>query len=155
MDRFPAITLHQPWAHLVAHHGKDIENRTWPPPAKLIGRRIAIHAAKYTPSERRFSAATWLKNREIHVRAFGHEMRKGCVVAVATISGALKPSPDVETNEKWWITGHYGWLLDQVVALKEPIPCKGAQRIWYLPDDVAEKVRAADPPRPSVSRGTP
>ena len=38
-----ALSIKQPWASLIVHHGKDIENRTWP--TKIRG-RIAIHASK-------------------------------------------------------------------------------------------------------------
>lgn len=41
-----ALTIIQPWAWAVAHAGKDVENRTWAPPAALIGQDIAIHAGK-------------------------------------------------------------------------------------------------------------
>lgn len=41
-----AITLRQPWAHAVAHFGKDVENRPRRPPAHLIGERVAIHVSK-------------------------------------------------------------------------------------------------------------
>ena len=40
----PAITLHQPWATLIAEGIKTVETRSWFPPVKLLGRRIAIHA---------------------------------------------------------------------------------------------------------------
>lgn len=39
-----ALTLHQPWATCIAHHGKRVENRTWAPPQSIVGQRIAIHA---------------------------------------------------------------------------------------------------------------
>ena len=44
-----AITLHQPWATLVALRLKAYETRSWKPPKNLIGERIAIHAAKKKP----------------------------------------------------------------------------------------------------------
>lgn len=42
----PTISLWQPWASLVAAGAKRFETRSWAPPAGLIGKRIAIHAAK-------------------------------------------------------------------------------------------------------------
>lgn len=45
----PAISLHQPYASLIAYGLKPYETRGWPPPARLIGKRIAIHAAKRAP----------------------------------------------------------------------------------------------------------
>ena len=40
-----ALTLHQPWASLIADGRKTIETRSWAPPRTLIGERIAIHAS--------------------------------------------------------------------------------------------------------------
>lgn len=40
-----AITIHQPWASLIAIGAKPYETRAYPPPRKLIGQRIAVHAA--------------------------------------------------------------------------------------------------------------
>ncbi|KGT75815.1 hypothetical protein MA20_32000 [Bradyrhizobium japonicum] len=41
-----AISLWQPWASLIAVGAKPFETRHWAPPRELIGKRIAIHAAK-------------------------------------------------------------------------------------------------------------
>ena len=41
-----AITLHQPWASLIALGLKTVETRSWPAPSRLVGHTIAIHAAK-------------------------------------------------------------------------------------------------------------
>lgn len=45
-----ALTLHQPWATLVAAGAKTIETRFWKPNGVLLGERIAIHAAKAFPN---------------------------------------------------------------------------------------------------------
>ena len=44
-----AISIKQPWASLIAHGIKDIENRTWKCPQKYIGQRILIHASSSKP----------------------------------------------------------------------------------------------------------
>ena len=41
-----AVTLHQPWASLIATGLKTVETRSWPGRASLIGERIAIHAGR-------------------------------------------------------------------------------------------------------------
>ena len=46
IDPVYAITLHQPWASRIALGIKTVETRSWPAPARLLGRRIAVHAAK-------------------------------------------------------------------------------------------------------------
>ena len=40
-----AISIKQPWASLIAHGIKDVENRTWKCPEKYIGQRVLIHAS--------------------------------------------------------------------------------------------------------------
>ena len=40
-----AITIKQPWASLIVHGIKDIENRTWSCPKKYLGQRLLIHSA--------------------------------------------------------------------------------------------------------------
>ena len=40
-----AITLWRPWSWAL-FHGKTIENRTWAPPAWIVGKQIVIHAGK-------------------------------------------------------------------------------------------------------------
>lgn len=46
-----ALSLWEPWATLIAVGVKTIETRSWAPPRKLLGERIAIHAAKHKPSK--------------------------------------------------------------------------------------------------------
>ena len=40
------ISLWQPYASLIAAGVKTIETRGWAPPKRLMGQRIAIHAAR-------------------------------------------------------------------------------------------------------------
>jgi hypothetical protein len=44
-----AISLHAPWATLVALGVKRYETRSWPAPASVIGQRVAIHQAVRQP----------------------------------------------------------------------------------------------------------
>ncbi len=39
--------------------------------------------------------------------------------------------------------GHFAWLLADVVKLPEPIPFRGRQGLWTLPDDVEQGLKAA------------
>ena len=42
-----AITLWPEWVWAIFHLGKGVENRTWAPPRKLMGQRIALHAGAH------------------------------------------------------------------------------------------------------------
>jgi len=42
-----ALTLWPEWIWCIDHLGKRVENRTWKPPEKFIGHRIALHAGAH------------------------------------------------------------------------------------------------------------
>ena len=42
-------------------------------------------------------------------------------------------------QDEWWM-GPYAWTLDDVIAMPEPIPCRGAQGLWLVPDDVLARM---------------
>lgn len=46
MTLLPCISIHQPWASLIAHGIKKTEGRTHTRFASLVGKRVAIHATK-------------------------------------------------------------------------------------------------------------
>jgi hypothetical protein len=130
-----ALTLHQPWAFAVAHLGKDVENRGWPPPAKVIDQRIAIHAGLHVDRE-----------------AMDHLRRIGIALPDSLVAGAVVATVRVAGVREWrkawptqpplsrWFTGPFGWQLEDVLALAKPVPCKGRQGLWRLPDDVEARV---------------
>jgi len=136
--RIPALTLWQPWATLIAHGGKTVENRTWRPPKKLIGGPLAIHAGKTW--ERGATSSMSSAQRAAYldaVRCLGvtSNWPTGAIVAVARLDGVLRPGPgsllDIKTDDAiWWDDYQYGWILRDVRTLDEPIPAKGRQGVW-------------------------
>ena len=121
-----AITLHQPWATLVAEGKKVYETRSWPP--KYRG-TIAIHAGK----EQR-----WV--REL-VRPKHHkDFPLGVIVAVATLSDCIT-TEEAQVSNAERMHGDFGpdrfaWKLGHVFQLPKPVPCRGHQMIWNLPDEI-------------------
>lgn len=145
-----ALTLWQPWAWAIAHAGKDVENRTWAPPAYMIGERIAIHAGK------RFDEEAWTflsdpccspidESLAAEDGLFdvpcADEIARGAVVAVATLAEVLRFG-EGEARGWPWYGGPVGWVLTDVVAM-EPVPCRGAQGLWDLPVDIERSLKAA------------
>ena len=63
----------------------------------------------------------------------------GAVVAVCTVLTILE-NPSLCPAHEPWFTGPLGWELVDVLALPEPVPVKGKQGLWTLPEDVAEQV---------------
>ena len=115
-----ALTLHAGWAHAVAHLGKDVENRTWAPPKAILGQRIAIHAGS---TRGVFDAPGAVRS---------------AIVATAVVREVVTAS-----ESRWWI-GPVGWVLSDVRALRNPVPCSGALKLWTLTDEIAALVAAED-----------
>lgn len=120
-----ALTVHQPWAGAISHHGKDVENRTWAPRSAL-GEYLLIHAGA-------------LRVRDVDVTGPEFEVR-GAVVAVAQLAGAHIEQGDC--CGPWGEQGVYHWQLTHMVRLDCPVPAKGRQRLWRPAPEVITAVRA-------------
>jgi len=108
-----AISIKQPWAWLILHADKDIENRTWP--TKQRG-RVLIHAGTTIDKD----AYPWVKAH--HPDAYAALLRAhfhtGGIVGAACIVGCTDKGPSP------WFMGPYGWLLAEATELPF-VPCKG------------------------------
>lgn len=124
-----ALTLHAPWAHAVAWLGKDIENRTWRPPASVIGTRIAIHAGAMR------TAPSMVRDWVRVAAAANASVPLGGFAAAAIVATAIIGEPVTESDSPWWI-GPIGWPLIDVRRLDKPIPMKGRLGLWTLPEGV-------------------
>lgn len=137
-----AITLRQPWAHAVAHFGKDVENRQRRPPAHLIGQRVAIHVGKTwgvnlygipLPSETVQFARDHCRIEEGRILA---PPNSGRIVATARLVGWVLKLPDgldcggetgwtvgdaLDALRSPWFTGPIGWTLADVRPLAVPV----------------------------------
>lgn len=110
-----ALTVRQPWASLIASGAKRIENRTWRPPAALMGQRIAIHAG-----------AGWDKRGEGFTPARKGELPQSRVVCTAVIDRVVEASDD-----PFWI-GPLGWVLRDVQPVDDATPTRGSLGLWPL-----------------------
>lgn len=148
----PALTLKTPWAYAVTDLGKALENRTWRPPGALVGHRFAIHAGKVPALGSREAwveikeAVWWMDSRSLIPKSKDKKftqaelVRRGsAIVALATLGGVV-----TESDSPWFV-GPFGWQLADVFVLPKPVPCRGAQRLWTVPPDVAARVLAQEP----------
>ena len=112
------LSIRQPWAHMILHHGKDIENRTWP--TRVRG-RILIHASKgMTRAE--WEDAWDFAAEECGVmqpRIMMGDMLRGGIV------GAVEIVDCVQRSDSHWFGGPWGFVLRNPQPL-EFTPCRGA-----------------------------
>lgn len=159
-----ALTLIQPWAHAIAWCGKPVENRTWAPPPTLVGSYLAIHAGMKLDREAfedlviRRSGRSPAEVIGAKITIQGKPITRGAIVAVVRVDGWMRGSGGI-TGERltavhgiereraeeilrgeWWC-GPIGWVLGDVVALPEPVPCKGAQGLWTVSGSALERTR--------------
>ena len=125
-----AISLWQPWASAMALGLKTVETRHW-----WTGQRglIAIHAAKrWTAEEREFTAAMGLPP----VLPLGAIVAVGELVEVKRSEQLVGQLSEQELGWGNYGPGRYGWIFRNVVALNEPVPFRGAQGFFEVPDDL-------------------
>ena len=147
-----AITLHQPWATLIALGVKNVETRSWPAPERLLGQVIAIHAGKRMV--RRPGDCIERKLRDRLGEDWIRTMPTGAVVATAILAGMARVEyvdpmtghavHDGQTEvgcatergrtpiDPWgdFRSGRWLWFLADVKALPKPIPAVGRQGFW-------------------------
>lgn len=136
-----AISLWQPWATAIAVGVKKIETRHWAPPQTVYGQRIAIHAAKrWGPDERAFAAQARIFSRG----AIPEVIPLGAIIATCVVSawrdawledqeGRISPMEKYFGN---YAPNRYAWVLTGVVPLPSPIPYRGAQGFFNVPDEL-------------------
>ena len=150
-----AITLHQPWASLIALGVKTVETRAWawPAPARLVGQTIAIHAGKRVVRKSGVAVKNQMRAR------LGEDWHRtipaGAVLATAVLAGMAKVDyVDLQTGyavhdlssedgcavglgrtrvDPWgdFSPGRWLWFLADVEALVNPAPAIGHQSFWH------------------------
>lgn len=154
-DTLPALTISQPWAALICladdhPDAKRVENRSW---RTAYRGPLAIHAGKRSRFQAPGSgfktaacAATW--NLELGTR---NPLPQGALVAVADLVGCLAVDElrrrAARSDDKYaWLAGHKHiagpvcWVLKNIRVLPEPVPYRGAQKLFRVPRELVAAV---------------
>lgn len=125
------LTLWRPWAGLLVLGPKDLENRVWPLRERQFGRML-IHAG-----------------RTMDRNAFHPQTGKPVYSELDHVEGAIIGAVEFyrcEDNRsglcqlEWAEHGKYCWLARNPLVFVEPLPWRGMQGIFDVPD---EAVRSA------------
>lgn len=154
-----AASLWRPWPWAFtgpAIDPKRIENRNSPPWPRLVGHRIAFQATQ------RFDCCSLEaivdlepscpQQKTAHpegivfvarVRGWFEAEGLAGTRRVRRYGGEVGLQEACELAESRWFIGPVAWVLDDLVALPQPVPCKGHQSLlWALPPDVEARVLA-------------
>lgn len=139
-----ALTINQPYAHMIVHHEDDlpefteqkhVENRTRP---TNIRGQIAIHAG-LSLKWFKFDDWTFVAKKPSEVP----EMAFGAIIGVADIADCI----DAMTTSGMRLVANYShavgpflYVLENVHRLETPIPCKGALGFWTVPEEIERQV---------------
>lgn len=102
------LSIRQPWAWLIIHGGKDIENRTWP--TRYRG-PVLIHAAKGMTGAEYNDAYHFAQDLGVTIPLF-KDLERGGIVGVATVTGCS------DNSLSPWFFGRFGFEL----ADAKPLP---------------------------------
>jgi activating signal cointegrator 1 len=144
-----ALTLHQPWASLIAAGIKQYETRHWSTDHRGL---LAIHAGKKEP-DMSYSDLGLIRTKN---DGLPEPPPLGCVVAIARLVAVI-PSRELVDEEGInalemrlgnFKPGRYGWKLEVVKVFDKPIPARGQQGLWDWDgwDGVIDEVPAPAPP---------
>ena len=149
-----ALSLWEPWASAIALGLKRCETRHWP---TFYRGPLAIHAAKSKAGREDYESLRELGQLPDWFPRWG-DLPFGSILCVGTLikvgrtesivaayNAADCPAAarGVWEMERWlgnYTPGRYGWLLDNVRKLPEPIPFKGAQGLFEVPDELVREV---------------
>jgi len=143
-----ALSLWQPWASLWARGRKQYETRSW---STDHAGPIACHAAKRIETD--ISDAL----REICEEEFGGrwhvELPAGALIAVCN-RVICKPTEQVHPDDDEraqgnFTPGRFAWDAFNMRELSAPIPWRGMQGLFDIPDDTIAGAPVAPMPRQS------
>ena len=120
-----ALTICQPYAHLIAIGEKVVENRTWP--TRYRG-PLLIHAGK---------SRAWLDEESVDWP--DGDLAFGAVVAVARLADCKRFEalpPELQAHEH--ANGPWCWVLTDVLRLDAPVTCNGMQGLWIPSPAIVE-----------------
>ncbi len=123
-----AISVRQPWAWLIIHAGKDIENRSWR--SHHRGRTL-IHAS------RSLSLGGYYDCQK-DVEPLGIQLPPRSELLLGGIIGAVDIVDCVTDSDSPWFSGPYGFLLRNPTPLpfREVIGQLGFFEVAYDPPEV-------------------
>ncbi|NMY32875.1 ASCH domain-containing protein [Pseudomonas sp. WS 5412] len=120
-----ALSIRQPWAWLIIHGGKEIENRSWH--TKFRG-RFLVHAANGMTNNEFTMALLYCSERGLPMPD-RDDMQRGGII------GSVELVDSLDTSRSPWYMGQKGFLLRDPKSLPFT-PYKGRLGFFEVPDEL-------------------
>jgi len=139
-----AVSLHQPWASAIAAGLKRFETRSW---GTLHRGLLAIHATQRPTDPATLDLELRVRDALRGARVDLPPLPRGAFVALVqldnckgTVLWSAADAPPAEREWGDWTPGRFAWRLSSGWALSSPVPCRGAQGLWVVPEPLRERV---------------
>ena len=134
------LTLKQPWAWMVIHGTKDVENRSWVNAILegLVARRepFAVHAGRAMSTAYYMEAVWYAKGQDpAIVVPYPQELVFGAILGTVVPAKIYSPE-DWDVQRRWHMKDQYGWQLEERTPLPRYVPAKGKQGFWTVDDEL-------------------
>ena len=134
-----ALSIRQPWAWLILHACKDIENRNWP---TAVRGRVLIHAGKVMT---RIDYEDACYSFRAPIGCSGKAMPSFETIERGGIIGSVEIVDCVTESESPWFFGRYGYVLRDPRPLPFA-PWRGQLGFFDVPMDEFDSVIVRDLP---------
>lgn len=145
-----ALTLLHPWPYAIRSMGKPIENRVWKPYEFLTRdhRWFALHGAVYPKGINLADAVrTWDMLQKAPFFAPQLDLYD---VVIEGVFGLARIKPDLLTSAEGlppskarWFQGPFGWEFSDLLMFERPVPMRGGQRLWEVPEPKMNLITSA------------
>jgi len=112
--KLKCLSVQQPWAWLLAHGHKDIENRKWPTNQRGW---VLLHAGK------NLDLRTWpaLAEQMPQIKLpLAFDITRGAIL------GGIRIDDCVQTSASCWFSGPHGFVIGAAEVFAKPVPWRGA-----------------------------
>lgn len=153
LENLLALTLWPEWMYAFLHFGKDIENRTWRPALSMLRRWHALHGGQavggvpsrgdrfnsnHTDAVESMLNVAQLNIGKIPQFTLADVLRCRGIVALGYLDSVRPPPPE---RRGWHMPGCNGLHFSKIIALPEPIPCRGALGFWPVPEPALTMIK--------------
>lgn len=134
-----ALTIRQPWASLVAHGIKDVENRSW---STRFRGKFLIHSAKVFDTNAKLTKKQVeecvnkgvLKRNDDGSWDWLIDFPRGVILGECELADIKPPAINSDDESIWKEDIAFGLVIKNAKLLEKPIPANGSLGFWeYKP----------------------
>jgi hypothetical protein len=127
-DSMKVLVVRQPWAWLIVHGYKDIENRSWK--TRYRGTLLIQASANLPPKWALDEGRSFARKRGVRVP---EDLEKGGIVGMVQLEDC------VPRSRSKWFEGPVGWVLSKAKRIPL-IPLKGQLGLFDPPNSVIKRL---------------